>query len=226
MNKVNLNTISLNSSSLNQIGEVREGDSGGNPTPIEKPIGVFIYTADGKFITSDDWDSANNDIALGVYVGTETHSFVIAKQDASASTLRWGGYKKQLTSIPAINSKDNALLDFDGAGNTPKIIAELAGYNDAYETGAPAAEACANFVFPNGKNGYLPAIGEWNLAYVNKTAIDDAMTKCGGIAIKSGYYWSSTQCSADISWYLGWSNGSIFNSTKFGSRYVRAFCKI
>lgn len=226
MNKVNLNTISLNSSSLNAIGEVRKGDSGGNPTPVEKPIGVFIYTTDGEFITSDAWDTANNDKAVGVFVNDGEHDFVIAKQNTSASSLQWGGYKKELTSIPAISSKNNALLDFDGAGNTPKIMAELAGYNDTYVTGAPAAEACANFIFPNGKNGYLPALGEWNLAYANKTAISDAMAKCGGTAIKSDCYWSSTQDSANGSWDLSWNIGLISNYYKLNSLYVRAFCKI
>lgn len=187
-------------------------------------IGVFIADIHGKLHTPDAWDSANNDMALGVYVGTETHSFVIAKKDASASSLQWGGYKKELTNIPVISSKDNALLDFDGAGNTPKIMAELAGYNDTYATGAPAAEACANFIFPNGKNGYLPALGEWNLAYANKTAIADAMTKCGGTAIKSGSYWSSTQYSANDGWSLSWGNGYIYGSTKDNGHYVRAFC--
>lgn len=226
MNKVNLNTISLNSSSLNAIGEVRKGDSGGGSNPVEKPIGVFIYTTDGEFITSDAWDAANNDKVVGVFVNDGEHDFVIAKKDASASSLRWGGYKKELTSIPAISSKDNALLDFDGAGNTPKIMAELAGYNDTYVTGAPAAEACANFIFPNGKNGYLPALGEWNLAYANKTAIDDAMTKCGGIAIKSNHYWSSSQCSANYSWYLACDTGIVSSYIKNTSISVRAFCKI
>lgn len=226
MNKVNLNTISLNSSSLNAIGEVRKGDRGGGSTPVEKPIGVFIYTTDGEFITSDAWDTANNDKAVGVFVNDGEHDFVIAKQDVSTSTLRWGGYGKELTSIPAISSKDNALLDFDGAGNTPKIIEELRGYNDGTSIGAPAAEACANFIFPNGKNGYLPALGEWNLAYANKTAIADAMTKCGGTAIKSGSYWSSTQYSANGNWRLSWSDGTVNSSYKNNGFYVRAFCKI
>ena len=39
------------------------GDSEGT-VPTEKPIGVFIYTTDGNFITSDAWDGANNDKAV------------------------------------------------------------------------------------------------------------------------------------------------------------------
>ena len=154
MNKVNLNTISLNLSSLNAIGEVRKGDSGGNPTPVEKPIGVFIYTTDGEFITSDAWDSANNDKAVGVFVNDGEHDFVIAKKDVIYG--KFGGFGKLIESIPTYINYSEAMLDFNGADNTPKIIAELEGYNDTYVTGAPAAERCANFVFPNEKNGYLP----------------------------------------------------------------------
>lgn len=118
------------------------------------------------------------------------------------------------------------MLDMDGIGNTPKIIEYLAGTNDGYVDGAPAAEACAAFTFPNGKKGYLPALGEWNGAYNNKTAVVSAMTLIGGTAISSNYYWSSTQFTSNYSWYLYWGYGNLNNLTKYNTYYVRAFAAL
>ena len=120
----------------------------------------------------------------------------------------------------------SAVLDYDGAGNTPKIIEYLAGTNDGYVDGAPAVEACAAFTFPNGKKGYLPSLGEWQGAYNNKSAVVSAMTLIGGTVIKSDYYWSSTQYGSNYSWSLLW-NGGTLNYGKKGNRYdVRAFAAL
>ena len=102
----------------------------------------------------------------------------------------------------------------------------MAGTNDSYVDGAPAAEACAAFTFPNGKQGYLPALGEWQGTYNNNTAVVSAMTLIGGTAILSDYYWSSTQASDRSSWYLGWHNGNPYTHTKDRTHYVRAFAAL
>lgn len=230
MNVVKLNTISLNTSPLNAIGEVKMGGAsgGGGPAPIEKPIGVFIYTTDGEFITSDNWDTANNDKAVGVFVNDGEHDFVIAKEDASSESLQWGG-SILVTSIPAISSTDSAKLDFNGQDNTSNIIQELDGYIDGLGIeGAPACEACDKYTFPNGTKGYLPALGELNLAYLNKEEIDNALSKCGNVIISKSYvyHWSSTQANSRFSWRFLWRNGSVDDNDKAYVGPVRAFCKI
>jgi hypothetical protein len=65
----------------------------------------------------------------------------------------------------------------------------LTGLSDVYGTiGAPAAETCAKYTFPNGSNGYLPSLGELYTAYNNKTAIVEAMSLIGGTALISNNY--------------------------------------
>ena len=191
-----------------------------------KDAGVYIQHINGSLYTESEWTAggyANRD-ANGVAILSETVSaFVIAKQNASSSDLRWGGYGKTVPDIVTSKSSSTAVLDYDGAGNTPKIIEYLAGTNDGYVDGAPAAEACAAFTFPNGKKGYLPALGEWQGAYNNKTAVVSAMSLIGGTAIKFDYYWSSTQGSSTGSWTLIWYNGSLYFGNKGGYYYVRAF---
>ena len=194
-----------------------------------KDAGVYIQHVNGSLHTESEWTAggyANSD-ANGVAILSETvPAFVIAKQDASSSTKQWGGYGKTVPDIVTSSSSATAVLDYDGAGNTPKIIEYLAGTNDGYVDGAPAAEACAAFTFPNGKKGYLPALGEWKGAYNNKTALVSAMSLIGGTAIKSDYYWSSTQYNSLSSWTLDWSNGNLDSNTKGNYRYVRAFAAL
>ena len=202
-------------------------DKCGFSIPI--PPGVYIQHVNGTLFSESEWTAggyANSD-ANGVAVSSSDASFVIAKQNASSSKLQWGGYDKTVPDIVTSTSSATAVLDFDGAGNTPKIIEYLAGTNDSYVDGAPAAEACAAFTFPNGKKGYLPALGEWLVAYNNKTAVVSAMTLIGGTAINSNYYWSSTQYSSVSSWRLDWSNGREYNLYKNSSYYYsRAFAAL
>ena len=194
-----------------------------------KDAGVYIQHVDGSLHTEAEWTAggyANSD-ANGVAILSETvPAFVIAKEDVNESGLAWGGYNKTVPDIVTSTSGSIAMLDMDGIGNTPKIIEYLAGTNDGYVDGAPAAEACAAFTFPNGKKGYLPALGEWNGAYNNKTAVVSAMTLIGGTAISSNYYWSSTQFTSNYSWYLYWGYGNLNNLTKYNTYYVRAFAAL
>ena len=192
-----------------------------------KDAGVYIQHVNGALYTESEWTAggyANSD-ANGVAILSETvPAFVIAKEDASSSTLRWGGYGKTITDIATYSTSAKAVLNYDGIGNTPKIIEQCTGYTDSsYNvTGAPAAEACAAYLFPNGKKGYLPALGEWQTTYNNKTAVESAMALIGGTTM-GNYYWSSTQKSSSDSWYLYWSDGDLNYSSKGNPLSVRAF---
>ena len=193
-----------------------------------KDAGVYIQHVNGALYTESEWTAggyANSD-ANGVALLGSDASFVIAKQDASSSTLRWGGQGKTVPDVVNSLSSATAVLDYDGAGNTPKIIEYLAGTNDGYVDGAPAAEACAAFTFPNFKKGYLPALGEWQGVYNNKSAVVSAMALIGGTAMNSAYYWSSTQYSNAASWLLQWHNGSLDAYSKSNGNYVRAFAAL
>ena len=194
-----------------------------------KDAGVYIQHVNGALYTESEWTAggyANSD-ANGVAILSETiPAFVIAKQDASSSSLLWGGYGKTVPDIVTATSSATAVLDYDGAGNTPKIIEYLAGTNDGYVDGAPAAEACAAFTFPNGKKGYLPAFGEWQGVYDNKSAVVSAMTLIGGMAISAKRYWSSTQYSDIYSCILYWNTGAMGSGYKNSTYNVRAFAAL
>ena len=190
-----------------------------------KDAGVYIQHKDGSLYTESEWTAGGyaNSEANGVAILGSDLSFVIAKQDVSAEKLAWGGYKKSITGLLA-----NISLDFDGAGNTMKIIEQCSGYTSNNVTGAPAAEACANYTFPSGTKGYLPAFGEWETAYDNKAAVVSAISLIGGTEIKNDTYWSSssTDNNGTYSTTTNWKYGDSGSSPRQTTKYVRAFTTI
>src|SRR5574344_2716786 len=54
--------------------------SGGGSTPTEGIYGVFIYDTNGNLTKPEEWDTANNDLAVGVAVIDENCSFVVGKE--------------------------------------------------------------------------------------------------------------------------------------------------
>ena len=188
---------------------------------------IYIQHIDGTLYTTDDWTSggyANEDANGVAVVRPISGSFVIAKEESS-SRLAWGGYSKTITDIVTSSTSSVAVLDNDGAGNTPKIIEQCNGYTSSGVTGAPAAEYCASYTFPNGKTGYLGALGEWQAAYNNKTKVNSAMSLIGGTSFNTSYYyWSSTQYYSASSWRLHWGNGNLYDGNKDKTYCVRAFC--
>lgn len=179
--------------------------------------GVYIQHIDGTLYTTDKWTAGGftSDLANGVAVVDTACSFVIAKEDAY-DNIDWGSDRSSaISGVMLTGDGGIAKTDYAGAINT-ELIAATSG----------AAYQCANYAFPNGATGYLPALGEWAVAYKNKTAIDAAMTLIGGTAILEDTYWSSTQHSAKQAWTLYWRYGGTSYSQKNSYQCVRAFCSL
>ena len=180
------------------------------------PKGVFIQHVDGRVFSTNAWTEGGfaNGQANGVVVSTDDARFVIAKDNISTS-MKWSSNTSTLVDgILTSTDATVAKTDFAGQENTNLMLAtDTSG----------AGYSCANFTFPNGAKGYLPALGELDIAYQNKAAIDKAMTLIGGTALGNSYYWSSTQYSASNAWTLYWNDGGTGTSTKYSTYYVRAF---
>lgn len=190
-------------------------------------LGVYIQHINGKLYRTEAWTANGfaNDLANGVALVSNECCFVIAKTLSNTSSLKWGGQAQVLDGVVTFESETAAVLDYDGAGNTSKIIEQLSGYTDNYGiTGAPAAEACANYVFPNGQKGYLPSCGEWNMVGIYKSAITSAMNLIGGNGLSKSYYWTSSQAIHGDTWILKWS-GLVFDRAgrSNSSAYALAF---
>ena len=194
--------------------------SGGGSTPTEGIYGVFIYDTNGNLTKPEEWDTANNDLAVGVAVIDENCSFVIEKT-MSYSGKAWGGYGTTISGIKTTTNQSTALLDYLGETNTTKIINQL-GSGNALAANYCKGRSCT--VSGTTLYGYLGAAGEWQTAYDNKSSIDSALSKIGGTAMSTDHYhWTSTQYSSHNAWILDWSLGSVYSNDKDYGNYVRAF---
>lgn len=184
------------------------------------PLGVYIQHIDGELYTTNEWTLGgfSNDKANGVAVVTSECAFVIAKNDVSSSTSWASDTSTLIDGVITTVDEAAAKADFSGAENTALIT--------SLDT-SKAAYLCANFTFPNGKKGYLPALGELWAANNHKTEIKAALSLIGGIALTEGSssvrYWTSTQYDAINAWAVGWASDYVYQYRKTKSYYVRPF---
>ena len=179
------------------------------------PLGIWIVDSDGNLTATDSWNTANNSKAVGVAVLTEKARFIISKSDQVQTSWSSQSNFVQISGICTTTNQSSALLDFAGASNTSAIAAQ--------DTQASAAIYCQGKSI-NGKKCYLWSLGEMQEAYNNKSAVGAALSKIGGTAMVSTYYWTSTQYDPKAAWVLYWYNGYVDMDYKNTGRYVRAVC--
>lgn len=214
---VRLNSASLNGVGLNALGEKPIGASGGAAPSY--PNGVYVQHIDKKLYTEEEWTAAGfgNNVANGVAVITDNARFVIAKN--SIGLRAWSSNTSAaIDGIMLTSNSAAALTDFAGYNNTQLMLAtDTSG----------AGFLCANYTFPNGDKGYLPALGELYEAYVNKAKIDSLMSLIGGNALSATYYtWSSTQCGSDKAWSMFLKDSYQSQGAKTATNWVRAFTRL
>ena len=197
---------------------VLTADTGSVGYNVAAMSGVFIQHIDGRLFTMAEWEEGGYgaSVANGVAVIDSAAMFVIAKEQIS-SGMTWSSNTSTIVNgVLTSTTIATAKTDYAGEANTALIA--------AIDT-SKAAYSCANYEFPNGQKGYLPALGEWDVASKYKADIVSAMSLIEGDAIPTGYQWSSTQHSATKAWSINWSGTALSNRKDF-SVYVRAFAAL
>lgn len=193
--------------------------SGGGSTPTEGIYGVFIYDTNGNLTKPEEWDTANNDLAVGVAVIDGNCSFIIGKTQSN-SGIAWSNTLKGTTVSGIVTTTTDSIAHTDYAGETNSAIVRglTSGEDNIFNL------AYSNTITVNGTTlyGYVGALGEYTTAINNINEIDSALSTIGGTSISSGYYWTSTQCSSDNAWNITLS-GDIVDNNKRNPNYVRAF---
>ena len=192
----------------------------GGGTPTEGIYGVFIYDTNGNLTKPEEWDTANNDLAVGVAVIDGNCSFVIGKTQ-NDSRIAWSSQLAGTSVSGILTTTDDYEIRIDCIGEANSAIVrgltsgETNAFNWAYD----------NTITVNGTilHGYIGAAGEWQTAYDNKAAVDNALSTIGGAAMANDWYWSSTQNSSGRAWLLTWSNGAVGSHDKGSGNYARAF---
>ena len=185
--------------------------------------GVYIESVEGDLYTKDQWISlSSKPVANGVCVVSGGHIFTIESTDEISVLLAWkNGEYILVDNVLTTSTESTAKKDFNGNSNTGFIVSQLGSSK------VPASAYCQSYTFPNGSEGYLPSLGEWQEAYNNKTEIDECISLIDGTAIEtSSYYWSSTQHSNLNAWGLSWSDGTAKGRDKSSSYPVRVFTAV
>ena len=184
----------------------------------EQKLGIFILETDGTMTEPENWNKGNSSTVLGVFVGGENCSFVLAPEGEerqwSSGSFLYPGVKNESTEDAPIN-------DFDGIGNTKKIIDALP--NDT----SNVAYYCNQYEFKNGKKGYLFALGEAMLVYINKDKINTAYTRLQSVTVIDSFdlgFWTSNQQGSSQAWACG-ANGRYSAKSRYGSYLVIPACQ-
>ena len=148
--------------------------------------------------------------------GTEYYGYLPKADGTYQSTPNLSGDYTTWTS--------GALSDFNGKANTAALLA--ASDTDSYTTYANMATWCRIFNQTATENQgytdwYIPACGQLSLMYLNKTAINNALTKIGGQTIASDTYWSSSEYDSDNGWRVLFDKGFVLYNVKSSNCRVR-----
>lgn len=68
---------------------------------------------------------------------------------------------------------------------------------------------------------YIPSLAQLHLILLNIKEVNAALDAVGGSPLREEWYWSSTECSANYSWYVYFGSGLSYYYSKSGTSVVR-----
>ena len=122
--------------------------------------------------------------------------------------------------VDNITDRTLAIADLDGKKNTSTVLA----YCKANGKSCPAFEYVNSYKTEGTKAGdwYLPSMGELYAIYGNMGVLNVALGKIAATRLGGNYYWSSSEGSDRNAWGLRFSDGNVYNDTKYYTNfYVR-----
>lgn len=160
--------------------------------------GAYILAQNGKsqytLVSPEQFSSDYK--AMGVAVIEYNKSLLVAL-DGFDDTQLIDNNKTELDE-PFYDSRESAYRDFNGKGNTEILL----------KKDSPAAKLCAEYRKGELKDWWLPSLGEFDLMYRNKTAINKCLKVCGGNMLLDEWHWTSTPFSSRSAWIFLWHYGN------------------
>lgn len=182
--------------------------TGGEPIPAPSQEqfwsdGVYYVLEGGHLAPTDDPKSIADQV-IGVAVKMGDKIATVALHDAA------DGEDIALTENEASGTSEfyhsdffDAITDWDGEANTKD-------YGDALN---PEIDL---------KDGqYIPSLAQWHLILLNVKEVNKALEAVGGTPLRKTWYWSSTESSANHSWYVHFGSGGSYNNVKYYTFVVR-----
>ena len=170
-------------------------------------------------VKPDKWASYQNsgEIAEGVMIVEGGKILVVAPTEA---TLYWSSAAVSAGG-KTTTDRETALNDWTGKTSTAAQITHNECKTESYAPGF-----CASYerVNANGQGltagkWWLPSLGELMMIYANMRKINYALSLINGATqLAETWYWSSTEYSATIAWFLNLYDGNAYYFTKASGR--------
>ena len=183
-----------------------------------------IFYSDNTCVPFSVHDSSKTVLGIVVYVNSDGIGGQImapwpidsSGNKSSSAKMAWGDYRIDISTLPNYTTTSSAAVDYDSCGNTEKIVAAgtFANYPAAWATRyyAPTSETAGKWC--------LPAAGIMTNIYNNQTAIQNAISKVGGVSLPDCCMWSSTEQKSSDAWIF-YRKFVAFSHNKSTNDYVR-----
>lgn len=202
---MNVNIKNFNLSVIMPNGDAKaEEKANKSNKPKDIPDGVYLIYNDRHY----EPFSGNNSKKEVKYIGLKHKDvvFAISLKDNENVQLLDDDSKGEQKEKVYYSRECDALFDFDGRKNTERLVVRNPKLKNLLEDGE-----------------YIPSLGQLNLMAHYKDSINDALEYIGAEPLaSSAWYWSSTESSQYTAWYVNFSNGNTYSSSKYNSGRVRA----
>ena len=202
------------------------------------PQSTIQGTTDKAYLPSDKFDTVQYPHDTDAYYQYNDSDYYIP-----SPYLTNGERNPAYYQITSPSASSNALADFDGVGNTEKIITQRGtkDYNSwtpnrTTEADYPAASCCDMFYTEGTQQGdwYLPACGELGYIMPPFNKLNDAIGKMRtaygssvGVELNTrDFYLSSTEYSSTSARHVSTRDGNVGSHSKNSRNYVRAWLRV
>lgn len=132
-------------------------------------------------------------------------SFAISLTEHDRVQLLDNDSRKESGSETYYKRECDALFDIDGRGNTERLVARNPKLRNLLEDGE-----------------YIPSLGQLNLMVHYMNELNKAFAYVSASPLSSTWYWSSTESSQAVAWFVSFSNGGTHSNIEYNSYRVRA----
>lgn len=131
-------------------------------------------------------------------------SFAISLEEHDSVRLLDNDSRKESGSETYYERECDALFDIDGRGNTERLVARNPKLRNLLEDGE-----------------YIPSLGQLNLMAHYMNELNKAFAYVSASPLSSTWYWSSTESSQAVAWYVVFSSGLTGTGNKHIGDKVR-----
>lgn len=188
---------------ISAYGEITSEEVPSEEDKKESTDGLYIIYEDGH---AEPFTGDNSKDCVR-YIGLKHRymSFAISLTEHDIVQLLDDDSREESGSGTYYERECDALFDIDGRGNTERLVARNPKLRNLLEDGE-----------------YIPSLGQLNLMAHYMNELNKAFAYVSASPLSSTWYWSSTESSQAVAWYVVFSSGLTGTGNKHIGDMVRA----